>query len=534
MDLKAKASGDLLYLNAATGQKVKKGQLIASLDSSEALRTLRDAQNNLETANLSLDKLNQPPDDLALLQAQNSLEQAKQAKQNAENNIIKGYEDSFNDLSNTFLDLPDIMNGLFNILYSNEIGKTEVSVNGMVNTSALLASTYESQKQSIAQFQEKAKNDYQAAELEYSSNFQSFKNSNRDSSQKTIEDLLEQTIITLKKVSQSANSESNYLSAWLDARSKAGQKTFTQVTTYQNNLASYIGQLNSHISSLLSQQKNLQDNFNAIINTDMSIAEKTQTLEKLQAGPDSLDVRSQQLSIQQKEDALNDARQKLADYSIYAPFDGTIAKVNVKKGDSLSSGTVVATLISPKHIADISLNEIDAAKVKVGQKATLTFDAIESLTLTGEVFVIDSIGAVSQGVVSYNLQIAIDTQDSQIKPGMSVNANIIIDSKIDILAVPNSALKTQGAISYVEILDDNAVSSADGQSVTSPTAPKQQIVQIGLTDDNYTEIISGLKEGDKIIIKTNTSTASKTTAQTAPSLFGATGGNNAFRTTTGR
>ena len=151
VELQAKASGDLVYLNAVIGQKILKGALIAQLNASDALKTIRDAQANLESAQISLEKLTQPTDNLSLLQAENALEQAKQNKTATEDNIIKGYEDSFNDLSDTFLDLPDIMNGLYNILYSTDIGKTEVSVNGMINTSALLTSTYESQKNNISQ-----------------------------------------------------------------------------------------------------------------------------------------------------------------------------------------------------------------------------------------------------------------------------------------------------------------------------------------------------------------------------------------------
>ena len=70
------------------------------------------------------------------------------------------------------------------------------------------------------------------------------------------------------------------------------------------------------------------------------------------------------------------------------------------------------------------MNEVDAAKISVGNKTTLTFDATEDLTLTGKVAQIDTIGTVEQGVVSYKVKIAFDTQDERIKPGMTANASI--------------------------------------------------------------------------------------------------------------
>ena len=99
-------------------------------------------------------------------------------------------------------------------------------------------------------------------------------------------------------------------------------------------------------------------------------------------------------------------------------------------------------LITKQKIAEISLNEVDAAKVKVGQKVTLTFDAIDGLSITGEVSEIDALGTVSQGVVTYGVKIAFDTQDERVKSGMSVSAAIITDVKQNVLLVPNAAVKS--------------------------------------------------------------------------------------------
>ena len=160
-------------------------------------------------------------------------------------------------------------------------------------------------------------------------------------------------------------------------------------------------------------------------------------------------IRAKKIAVQQKEDALTSAKETLADYSIRAPFAGVIASVDIQKGDSISNGTIAATLITKQRIAEISLNEVDAAKIKIGQKVTLTFDAVEDLTLTGEVSEVNTLGTVSQGVVSYTIKIAFDTQDERIKPGMSTSATIITEIKQDILIIPSSAIKTLGNSSYV-------------------------------------------------------------------------------------
>ncbi|KKQ68940.1 MAG: RND family efflux transporter MFP subunit, HlyD family secretion protein [Candidatus Peregrinibacteria bacterium GW2011_GWF2_38_29] len=200
----------------------------------------------------------------------------------------------------------------------------------------------------------------------------------------------------------------------------------------------------------------------------------------------------------------------MSDYTVKAPFDGIVANIAVIKGQNVSA---------QQSIANISLNEVDVAKIKSAQKATLTFDAVEDLTITGTVGEVDTLGTVSQGVVTYNVKIVFDMQDTRIKPGMSVSAAIIIDTKADVLAIPSGAVKSQGDTYYVEFVDSTNTQSATAgvQGVTLLKAPQQQTVEIGISNDTSTEIISGLKEGDQVVSRTITGS---TTAPAASSLLG--------------
>ena len=171
------------------------------------------------------------------------------------------------------------------------------------------------------------------------------------------------------------------------------------------------------------------------------------------------------------------------------------------------------------------MNEVDAAKVKIGQKASLTFDAIDSLEISGKVADVDTLGTVTQGVVTYSVKISMDTPDDRVKPGMSVNASIITDVKQDVIAVPNSAIKNQNGSSYVEMLNAKVPTDQESLGITSTTQPKQQPVITGVSDDTNTEITSGLNVGDQVVTKTTTGITKTTAATTtAPSLFGSGGG----------
>ena len=225
---------------------------------------------------------------------------------------------------------------------------------------------------------------------------------------------------------------------------------------------------------------------------------------------------------------LNDANQALADYTVRAPFGGIVATVAAQLDGEASAGSAAVTLVTTQQLAAISLNEVDAAKIKVGQKATITFDAIDGLSMTGEVAQVSPVGTVTQGVVSYSVQIAFDSQDDRVKSGMSVSTYIVTQVKADVLTVPNSAVKTQGTQSYVETLSGVGASSTTGY-VTSSATPNRVTVETGLSDDTLTEIVSGLKEGDLVITQTiKSGTTSATTGSAASGVnllrMGASGG----------
>ncbi|KKR91758.1 MAG: Efflux transporter, RND family, MFP subunit [Parcubacteria group bacterium GW2011_GWC2_42_12] len=551
VDITPKVSGDITKIAVASGQEVKAGDLIAQIDATDVYKTVRDAQTSMETAQLSLDKLKQPVDSYSLMQAENALTNAKTSleklklsqlvdyqtaidnQKKAEDNLNKTYEDALNTISNVYLDLPTIMTGMNNILYSDDISESDPTIGQSYGNISLLENsiieTFSEEKIYLKSSQLNAESDYKIAQEKYAVSFLNYRNASRYSDRLIIESLLAETLETTKLIAQSAKSESNYLDVWVDLMSKFDLTIFSKVKEYQTNLATYIGQTNGHLSNLLSTQSAIQNDNNALISAksslkeieqnnpfdlaaaEASVKEKQVSLIKLKAGADPLDIRSQELSLQQKRNALYDAQSALADYTIKAPFDGVIAAVNVKIGDAVG-GSAIATIVTKQQIAELSLNEVDAAKIKLGQKAIMTFDAIDGLEITGRVADLDTIGTVSQGVVTYNFKIVFDTQDSRVKSGMSVNATIITDSKTDVLSIANSAVKTDANGGYyVQTLD------AAGQ-------PQARTVQIGLANDTSMEITSGLSEGEIIVTQTVSSSNTTATQRT-----GNIGGFNAIR-----
>jgi len=513
MDIKPKVSGDVSSILVKEGDAVKSGVLLIKLDSTDAQKAVRDAQANLDSAELSLQKLTEPVDALSLIQAENALSQAKQSKQDAEANFSKSYDDAFNSISNAFTDLPGVVTGLDNLLHGTSVNGIQSNINAYYN----MANGY---KPNVNQFRDAAESSYQTARTAYDQNVQDYKNASRTSDHTSIDSLLSETYNTSILISDALKNTKNLIDLAYDALNYQNARIPTILTTHESSLQSYTGTTNSHLTDLLNIQNSIKSYNDAITNADQSISEKTQALIDLKNGANPLDVQSQELSVKQRENALLDAQGTLSDYSIRAPFDGVVAKINVKKGDPASSGSAVVTMISNQSIANVSLNEVDVAKVKIGQKATLTFDAFSGLTIAGHVSQVDTIGTVSQGVVNYNIQILFDTQDDRIKPSMSVSASIITDVKQDVLLVPNSAVKTQNGNSYVQVLTNvpqSSASSTSSQGVVSNVPPSQVQITTGTSNGSVTEVASGLKEGNLIVIRTITGTAAASASVTQQS-----------------
>ena len=516
VDVKPRASGDVFKLPIKEGQTVKAGAILAQLDAENANKTVRDAEMNLESARLSLQKLTQPADRLSVTQAENALAQAKETKQTAQDDLVKTYNDGYNSVASAFLDLPGIMTSLRNILLGTNYSPSQSNID-------YYADAVRSYDSGVTLYHDNAYNDYQTARVAYDKNFNGYKTISRFSDQTKIEAVIAETYETTRNIDAAVKSITNLIQFYEDRTTEHNQKPSALADTHLTALNSYTDKADTHVASLLSAKRTIETDQQSIIAADRTITEKTQSLEKLKSGVDALDIRSAELNVRQREAALADAKSALADYAVRAPIAGVIAKLYVKLGDQASAASALATLVATQQMAQISFNEVDAAKIKIGQKAAVTFDAIDDLKITGKVAEIDTLGTVAQGVVSYNVKIIFDTQDERVKSGMSVSAAIITDTKPDTLMAPNSAIKTQDGAHYVEMFDAPLARGKNNRNAPSAVPPKRRLVQIGLTNDTDTEITSGLKEGDQIVVRTILAASAKP-APAAPSLFQTGGG----------
>lgn len=267
--------------------------------------------------------------------------------------------------------------------------------------------------------------------------------------------------------------------------------------------------------------------------SENTMVTKDENLFKLNDAQAEDQISNQQQQVTNAQTDLASAKAAAAKATITSPVTGIISELDVKNGDTVSSGTSIGTIIDPTQMQTVvAVDELDITKVKVGQKVNISIDALPSQTFTGSVLQIDSIGTASNGVTTYNVTVSIDNATS-VKVGMNATAEIIISSTDNVLIIPTNAVQDKLGTSG-EVLTTNKLFDSNGKSVTLNNVDMTKLisengkaVRLGMMGVDTVQVISGLSAGDKIAIPltiVNSEIASTTAATTQNALGSLTGG----------
>lgn len=206
-------------------------------------------------------------------------------------------------------------------------------------------------------------------------------------------------------------------------------------------------------------------------------------------------LRGYNLNLQIAEQDLKRYKEELMKTEILAPFDGTVVDIGVKENDQLSSFDYSSK--TAVHLVDTStvemdgvVDEIDIYKVKVGQKAIVIVDALPNVELKGKVTFISPFGTRETGVVEFPITISLESTEIELKGGLTATADVIVEEHKNIIMVPNRAIKGSPGDYWVEVVIDE-------KKITTEKRP----VILGTQNDQFSEVISGLSEGEKVIVE---------------------------------
>lgn len=205
-------------------------------------------------------------------------------------------------------------------------------------------------------------------------------------------------------------------------------------------------------------------------------------------------VESAQSNVDNKQD-------NYENYTITAPISGQVITKTTKTGDNISKSssgsTTMAVIYDLSQVTfEMSVDELDVRKVKVGQSVEITADAVEGKIFTGKVTNISLESSQSNGVTNYPVTVTLD-EVGDLLPGMNVDGRIILGQSEDVLMVPVDSLMRGNRV-YIR---DASQTESQG---SVPAGFRAVEVETGLMNDNFVEIVSGLTEGDEIYVAEST------------------------------
>jgi HlyD family secretion protein len=233
---------------------------------------------------------------------------------------------------------------------------------------------------------------------------------------------------------------------------------------------------------------------------EAQLAQARANLAKLLEDPKEPDIMAAQSSVESALVGLEQAQLNLDRATLETSISGVVSEVNIKvgedstylSGDEVTSRSAVTILdLSAFHI-EVDIDEIDIGRIVVGQNVVIILDAIPDVEFEGHVSSI-SPGpiATSSGVVAYQVSVDLDSYDSRLLPGMTANTTIETDRLEDIVVVPNRAVR-------IERENGSVIPTVD--KLNESGKPVRQEIELGLRNDTVSQVLSGLEEGDKVVI----------------------------------
>ena len=477
-----KSSGVIENIYVSIGEKIKSGDVLAKLENDQLKIRLDKAMAGLSISQSQLNKLlrGATPEEIQLLvtkvnNAETSLASAEQSfedvKDQGEENQKASYEDALSVLNNSYLRATNAFNAvsLVQRTYFNTGNQTSFEVD-----------------------ENKDKIEGSINEIRPYLNIvdDSGKDESIDTALLKTKESLSDISVALRDIRESCENP-NYKDLVSSANKTAldGQREYinSAITNTLNaqQAISLIGLTNvANINNYQSQINSAQG--------QLEVAENT--LAQATAVPRDEDVSYYEAQVLQAEAEVKLIKKQVEDSILRGPIDGQIVQIQKRLGETAQLAMAVMSLIPEESFqVEVDIPEVSIGKIRLGNICKITLDSFPEQEFSGKVIDIEPAETILSGVVYYRAKVSLDAEGFDIKTGMTANVIIIANSKESVLVVPQRAVLYKEGKRTVRIpLDDYTFEEIE--------------VEVGLKgSDGMIEILSGLKEGDKIItfIKTN-------------------------------
>lgn len=433
-------TGTVSAVNVTTGQMVKAGDVMMSVDIATAPQNVIQAQADLITALDNLDTVKKGPTDdqiaaaqLAVVQAEKTVTDTQRSLNSVLHPDIAYYQDQVNRAQ-------------------DKVQAAQSSVNADQYQISLRSATdaLNNAKSNLEQW-ERLENLYPGYGVQHGDGYVKAQN--------TYARALQDYNVAVANAQNSGNNNANSLADAQDALETAqANLAAAQRGPNQDDVKLWTAKLDQAKSDLADKQEKLADLLDGVNNDDLA---------KAQAAVDA-------------------TKATVAQLNLTAPFDGEVLTVNYLPGDPVTTteaGVVLAR--RDKLHVNVNVDEADITSLKVGDTVAVTFDAISGLELPGVVTYINPLGTTTQGLVRYTVRVDLNEIDPRVLLGMTADVSIITASERGVLAVPLDAVQSDNEGEYVMRL------KSDG-------TPERVPVETGVVQGDQIVVRGSLSDGDTV------------------------------------
>ncbi|RLC39948.1 MAG: hypothetical protein DRH33_01415 [Candidatus Nealsonbacteria bacterium] len=487
LELSFGKAGKIERIYKREGEEIERGEILASLENKDLKAQIVQAQADLKTQEIKLKELERGTRKEEIELAQQKVENAKNSLKIAQENLERTEEiaqatlkklyeegislgfEAVNVGENALYTLTDIQYAHF-LSYdqeANEIANAKaaavLALLGRENGGRLTNDYFKKLKGGAKEEIEKAKESSSPQAIEIAL--------------QKIKEALEKIKVALEKIppSKLSSTESANLSS-----------TKAEVLNEITSLTSKIGAIELQKAT---NQKNIETARSQVKEAENSLALAERELALKKAGATEEEIEAQKARVESAKANLEYLKTQLEKTEIFSPISGIVSSVEIEEGETVSAYQPVIIILSKTNFKiEANIPETDITKVKIGNQAKITLDALgEEVVFGAKVIKIDPAAKIIEGVPTYKTTLEFERESEEIKPGMTVNITILTAKKENVLAIPWRALISKDNKKFVKVLKDGRLELKE--------------VETGLRgSDGRVEIIKGLKEGEEVVV----------------------------------
>ena len=543
IELEFATSGEVVELNVGLGDAVTEGQVLARIDPADAQDAVEEAEADLDTERARLAETLEGVSPAESRQRQLQLDEAQAKIADANTDLERAHQDvTANDVSRqrqlerAKSDLADEVADQAETSSELEDARDALrSANVARNTAQSTVDDLETRADELDDDLDAAEDDLADAQDDLADAQQAFEDNDCDTTPSPTCDDIQDEIDNANDDVDDANDDiddaQDEITDLADEQSDAAAE-LADAEQDVTEAESDVDQLETEVEGFTEQVQQLErsvqdvelDAWNGAVDDARSVANATTAVADAELayqsqlasnavadeGASTADVLSGQASVRTAQIAVDNAREDLDETTMVAPADGIISAITADVGDDVgdasasssssttaaasdstsdsSSSTAFITLTDVSTFdAVMSVNETDIADLEVGQAATVSVDALPDTLLPGEVVSIDPTTSSGDSVVEYEVRVVLTRTAEGLRAGMTVGVDVIAEQVDGALNVPSAAITGTGDSATVTVVAD------DG------TEEQRQVV-LGIEGDDATEIVSGVAEGDEVVV----------------------------------